>query len=93
MWFDICKKGSKSISTHAVNLLTEIMADGEKRTAEEILEAMQIDKPFRNLGKQIPTRGELKHYLAKHYSSGVFHNETGKKLPNMVRNASRKYYR
>tara|TARA_R110000751_G_scaffold54864_1_gene117893 strand:+ start:1543 stop:1899 length:357 start_codon:yes stop_codon:yes gene_type:complete len=50
-------------------------------------------------GKSIPTIGELKSYLAKNYSVGIFHNETGEELPkttkqsNVTRNVTRKYYR
>ena len=46
-------------------------------------------------GKNIPTIMELKSYLAKNYSSGIFHNETGEELPKTTKqsNATRKYYR
>jgi len=116
MWQDIIRKSP--ISRIAIDYIDELMADGEKRTLNEILDVMftilESQRSYRTKSEEwhrkwdkyfiqgssklrIPTRGELKRYLEKNYSRGIFNNNTGEELPNKtqptLRTESRKYWK
>jgi len=61
----------------------------------ERMKLTDIKNPTPLTGKGVPTTMELKSYLAKNNSSGIFHNETGEELLKTTRrrNVTKKYYR
>ena len=104
-WMDVLKR--KKMSQWAKKIIIDVMADGEKRTAEEILDDMwdvveQRKKagtrqgPSPASGKFIPTNYELKHFLglSENYEGGVFDTITGKQLQrkNLLKPYHKRYY-
>jgi hypothetical protein len=89
-WKNIIKAPSKKDRAIVID---KVMADGEKRTINEILEKIVDMKVDKRIG--VPTRRELITYLSKNYTSAVFDILTGKQL-KVNRNMpyhKRKYWR
>ena len=102
-WIDtLQKKGSRSMSKHAIGLIRYVLTS-EPQTGKEILEAMfEKSKEYtesKNSPKsyvtshnrnRIPTRNELKYWLARQpdVESDRFDNWTNKVVPKSNGNAS-----
>tara|TARA_R110002051_G_scaffold224078_1_gene287291 strand:- start:381 stop:701 length:321 start_codon:yes stop_codon:yes gene_type:complete len=83
-WFSIIEKKGRAMSIHAKKLIEEVMLEvREPKTAREIVELLynkmsESKGHTKTGGSTIPTRNELRYYLAKNYNSGYFDKLTGK---------------
>lgn len=111
MWFDILKgkRMNPSAIKYINRVMSDGEKRTEREILDEIWNMIELHNKLssaeriKSTGSNIrltssivPTITELKSYLAKNYSSGIFHNETGEELPktaNWRRNTTRKYYR
>ncbi len=66
-WEDtIRKKGSRSVSTTAIEYVDLVMSDNKTRTVREVIEdlfEMKKDKTHTNFKNKIPTTRELEYYF------------------------------
>lgn len=78
------KKGSRSLSIQAKKLIEEVMVEvREPKTDREIVELLynkmsESKNSVKTGARSIPTRNELRYYLAKNYNSGYFDKLTGR---------------
>tara|TARA_R110000823_G_scaffold3402_5_gene13072 strand:- start:4723 stop:5019 length:297 start_codon:yes stop_codon:yes gene_type:complete len=98
LWKKILQKGKTS--KYAIQLIEEVM-DSEPRTLNEILDLMydEIENKRKdsNKGSQlqrlVPTRGELRSYLSKHYNSAFFDKHNNRQMKSKMSNTERRYWK
>lgn len=87
-WFTVLKIKQNKRAIQGIEYVNNIMADGEKRTINEILDKLfeEYEKGKKTSVRYIPTRGELRNYLTNsrkyglnipEYNSGYFDRDTG----------------
>lgn len=94
-WFDLVTKGkgraAKGIATRAKKAIDDLMSDGVKRSAKEILNDMWDVIGHK---RDIPSVREIKRYVgtSHKYDSGFFDMYTGKRLAVRSKNKIIKYW-
>jgi len=95
MWEDTLKK---SMSEKAKKLAEEVL-DSEPRSLNEILDLMweEVERKRKSRSASgdelIPTRGELRSYLSKHYNSVLFDKHSNRQMKSKTRNSERRYWK
>jgi hypothetical protein len=81
----------KSMSDTAKKYIDIIMSDGKVRNAGQILDELYESKKH-SANRYIPTKGELKDYMHRNYSSKVRRERHPLALPNMRNKTTRVTY-
>ena len=79
------------MSSYAKKRIDDIMSDGEARNAGQILDELYKSRK-RSANRYIPTRGELKDYMYKNYSSEIVRERHPLSLNDMTRKTYVTYY-
>tara|TARA_R110002020_G_scaffold138596_1_gene308777 strand:- start:1419 stop:1736 length:318 start_codon:yes stop_codon:yes gene_type:complete len=90
----------KRTSKYAIQLIEEVM-DSEPRTLNEILDLMydEIENKRKDSSissqrqRLVPTRGELRIYLSKHYNSVLFDKRNNRQMKTRTSNTERRYWK
>jgi hypothetical protein len=83
--------GIKSMSSHAKKRIDDIMSDGEARTASHIFDEL-YKRMTHSANRYIPTKGELKNYMNRNYSSEIVRERHPLSLNDMTRKIRVTYY-